>query len=195
MWRFFKKLHKGKDKRKQDEFLDSLYRILYRSIYPIILDHEKTIDLVQDSWEKIVRESGTLRDPDKLVPWVKKIAFYTSINWLKKNRLKEINELLTEDFSHFEGIHLTYKLEYSIEGEILYRELKYALLKAIESLPNHYKVVVILKYYYSLKDEEIGNAMGIPTGTVKSRLNKSKKLLYETLHHSNHESGGKIIEK
>lgn len=55
------------------------------------------------------------------------------------------------------------------------------LYKSIDRLPEKYRTVVIL-YYFSESDiQTTANALKIPPGTVKSRLNRARKLLKEML--------------
>jgi len=52
---------------------------------------------------------------------------------------------------------------------------------AIDALPPHYRVVVVLRDLEGLAYQEIAEVLSIPVGTVKSRLNFGKRLLKEKL--------------
>ena len=58
-----------------------------------------------------------------------------------------------------------------------------SLYEAIERLPEKYRLVVILFYFEDMDVAATAHAMGIPEGTVKSRLSKARKLLKEVLEH------------
>ena len=58
-----------------------------------------------------------------------------------------------------------------------------SLYEAIERLPEKYRLVVILFYFEDMDVAATADAMGIPEGTVKSRLSKARKLLKEVLEH------------
>ena len=58
-----------------------------------------------------------------------------------------------------------------------------SLYEAIERLPEKYRIVVILFYFEDMDVAATADAMGIPEGTVKSRLSKARKLLKEVLEH------------
>jgi RNA polymerase sigma-70 factor (ECF subfamily) len=53
--------------------------------------------------------------------------------------------------------------------------------RAIDALPPHYRVAVILRDLEGLSYQEIADILGIPLGTVKSRINFGKRLLREKL--------------
>ncbi len=70
---------------------------------------------------------------------------------------------------------------YSAEETILKRELEEQVKQAVRELNEKYRVVVYLYYTLQLSVEEISQAMGIPAGTVKSRLHKARTLLKKEL--------------
>jgi RNA polymerase sigma-70 factor (ECF subfamily) len=55
------------------------------------------------------------------------------------------------------------------------------ILEAIDSLGEKHRLVVILRYYAGLSNEEIARTLGIPSGTVRSRLHIARQRLRERL--------------
>jgi RNA polymerase sigma-70 factor (ECF subfamily) len=55
------------------------------------------------------------------------------------------------------------------------------ILEAIDSLGDKHRLVVILRYYTGLSNEEIAQALGIPSGTVRSRLHTARQRLKSLL--------------
>jgi RNA polymerase sigma-70 factor (ECF subfamily) len=53
--------------------------------------------------------------------------------------------------------------------------------KAVSSLPDASRAVLVLREYEDMSYQEIANALDIPVGTVMSRLNYARKLLKEKL--------------
>ena len=51
------------------------------------------------------------------------------------------------------------------------------IVRALQSLPVHLRVVVVLRYYADLSEREIATAIGRRPGTVKSRLHEARRLL------------------
>jgi RNA polymerase sigma-70 factor, ECF subfamily len=61
------------------------------------------------------------------------------------------------------------------------RERQRLIRGAIDALPPHYRVVVVLRDLEGVSYQEIADLLSIPVGTVKSRLNFGKHLLKEKL--------------
>jgi len=57
--------------------------------------------------------------------------------------------------------------------------------RALAELPGHYREVVVLRHYEGLKFREIGDVLGIPEGTVKSRMAEALEQLNRLLKHVN----------
>ena len=69
------------------------------------------------------------------------------------------------------------------DAQIEQRELAQAIREALLRLAPHYREVVVLRHYEQLKFEEIGVVLGIPAGTVKSRMSEALKQLNRFLKH------------
>jgi RNA polymerase sigma-70 factor (ECF subfamily) len=53
--------------------------------------------------------------------------------------------------------------------------------EAVRSLPSHLRETVVLRYYSEKSVDEISEIMGVPAGTIKSRLHHARKILNELL--------------
>lgn len=71
--------------------------------------------------------------------------------------------------------------EISPEDQMISGEERMLILEAVDGLPERYRLPVLLFYMEDLKISEISGVLGIPEGTVKSRLFKAKKMLKEKL--------------
>jgi RNA polymerase sigma-70 factor (ECF subfamily) len=58
-------------------------------------------------------------------------------------------------------------------------------------LPEHYRSVVVLRHYEDLKFREIADVLGIPEGTVKSRMSEALSLLAQALRSGSNDSARK----
>ena len=58
-----------------------------------------------------------------------------------------------------------------------------ALYAAIDQLPEKLRMTVILFYFRDMDIASVSEVLGLPSGTVKSRLHKARKLLKEVLNH------------
>ena len=67
------------------------------------------------------------------------------------------------------------------ERRVLQREWRTEMLEAIDALGEKHRVVVILRYYAGMSNEEIAETMGLPSGTVRSRLHTARERLKQVL--------------
>ena len=51
------------------------------------------------------------------------------------------------------------------------------LADAVETLPPHYRVMIILRHQQDLSYEEISDALDVPLGTVKARIHRAREML------------------
>ncbi|MGD8623748.1 MAG: sigma-70 family RNA polymerase sigma factor [Anaerolineae bacterium] len=70
---------------------------------------------------------------------------------------------------------------------LLQVEQRDEILEAIDSLGEKHRLVVILRYYAGLSNEEIAQTLNIPSGTVRSRLHVARRRLKETLEQKEEE--------
>ena len=69
----------------------------------------------------------------------------------------------------------------SIETEVLRAEDRRQVQRAVDALPEKYRMVVLLYYMEELSVAQIASLLHIPSGTVKSRLHQARKLLRQQL--------------
>ena len=69
----------------------------------------------------------------------------------------------------------------SIETEVLRAEERRQVQRAVDALPEKYRVVVLLYYMEELPLAQIASVLRVPEGTVKSRLYQARKLLRQQL--------------
>ena len=69
----------------------------------------------------------------------------------------------------------------SVEDAAIKNEKLQEVRLAVQNLPDKYRVVILMFYMEELSMEEIGEALSIPVGTVKSRLHKAKRMLQNKL--------------
>ena len=69
----------------------------------------------------------------------------------------------------------------SVEDTSIKNEKLQEVRRAVQSLPDKYRIVTLMFYMEELSMEEIGEALSIPVGTVKSRLHKAKRMLQNKL--------------
>jgi RNA polymerase sigma-70 factor (ECF subfamily) len=88
----------------------------------------------------------------------------------------------SEGFSLFERLHQPFLLWWgSTEQEFLDRLLREDLEKAVDALPEAFRVAVVMADVQGLSYQEIADGLGVPIGTVRSRLARGRSLLQKAL--------------
>jgi len=154
---------KGSDRafsRLIEEELTYMYRIS-KSILQREADVE---DAVQETVIKAWTQLRTLKDDRYFKTWLIRILINQCNEILRKQKRIVLTD---EDISSFE--------------EFIDSDERVALKDAINRLDNELRTVIILCYFEDLSYSEISYVLGIPEGTVKSRLSRAKNKLNNSL--------------
>jgi RNA polymerase sigma-70 factor (ECF subfamily) len=146
-------------------------------------------DLVAESVTRAWRARASLADGGAFRAWVFRILNNTFISERRKAQARPREELLVEDgdeeegaFSLFERLHQPFLLWFANpEQEFLDKLLREDLDRALAALPEHYRVVVVMADIEGLKYGEIAETLGVPVGTVRSRLARARGALQRML--------------
>ena len=166
------------------EHIDSLYSMAIR----LVFNKDEAEDLVQETYLKAYRFFDTFQKGTNIKAWLFKILRNTFINKYRKT-VKLPSEIFYEDVESVNS-NLSYKQE-SDSGELTdtleskYNELGSLMeddvKRAIDSLPIEYKEAILLSDVEELSYNDIAEITNVPIGTVKSRLNRGRKLLQKSL--------------
>ncbi len=121
-------------------------------------------DLVQDCIERALRRSATLQDPRRISAWLRSILHNLHIDELRRRR-DLANGI---DISEMENV-------LSIAPED--RGASIDFLRAFQGLSTEHKQILLLAGIEGLNYREIGEELGIPIGTVMSRLARGRERL------------------
>jgi len=158
--------------------LEKLYRDYYSSIFRFTYNYtrnrQEQEDLVQDIFYNIILSLKNFKNKSSLKTYIYAIARNVSCSFIKKNiKDRKVLETVTahsvENFE--EGVDKVYEMS---------EDVRY-FFSIINNLSEDHREVYYLYEIEGLKYEDIAKILDIPVGTVKSRLNRSKSLIYEQL--------------
>ncbi len=148
---------------------------LYFHIRKILIIHDDTKDVLQETFIKIYYNLDKFREESELFTWLYKIATNQALSFLKKQQRSYT----------FSAISYEDTLVNKLRGDEYFDgdELQLKLQKAILSLPPKQRLVFNMKYFDELKYEEMAEILNKSTGALKASyhhaVTKIKKFLDE----------------
>ena len=153
----------------RDAFSEVLARSLGRltaAARMILRDEYAAQDAVQDACIEAWRSLPGLRDPDRFEAWIRRLLVRACFKGSRRSRRVDAVE-----------IRLTPDHEQDNAGAERDLELRDQLDRALARLTSEQRAVVVLVHYLDLPLADAAQAMGIPLGTTKSRLNSARSAL------------------
>jgi RNA polymerase sigma-70 factor, ECF subfamily len=163
------------DRAKQgdDEAFDALARTVGDRCMAIACRILRDVDLAEDAVQAALvtawRDLRTLRDPDRFEPWLHRILTNACYAESRRGRrwLAQIRVLPVDESSH--------------TGDILTVDDRDQLERAMRRLTVEQRAVLVFHHYLDLSPHEVAQRLGIPIGTVKSRLHYAMSALRASL--------------
>ena len=162
-------------KKKAFEQVISYYsEKLYYQIRKMVISHDDTNDLLQNTFLKAWMNIGFFRGEARISTWLYKIAFNESVTFLNKQHAQ--NNISIDEADTF----LIEKLEGDeyFDGDALQLKLQ----KAILSLPDKQRAVFNLRYYDEMPYEEMSKITGTSVGALKASYHHAVKKIEEFLN-------------
>jgi RNA polymerase sigma-70 factor (ECF subfamily) len=151
-----------------------LHAPLYFYALKFIDDKEVAKDLVQDAFLSILNEKQN-NEIENLKAYLYRTVRNNCLNYLKHIQVKT-------EFEHKELQRKNREIQfYDSHLTLVEKELHLKLEKAIEALPEKYKVPFKLSRFEELKNSEIAKKLGVPVRTVETQIYRALKILREKL--------------
>lgn len=139
-------------------------------------------DLVQDTYAKAFTSFHQFEPGTNLKAWLYRILTTTFINnYRKDQRRPQISGAEIEDWQIAKASSHTSDQGKSAEDEVLENIADKDIKEALAAMPDEFRMAVYLSDVEGFAYKEIAEIIGIPTGTVMSRLHRGRKLLRASL--------------
>jgi RNA polymerase sigma-70 factor, ECF subfamily len=152
--------------------IDKYQKPVFNLIVKMVGDEDQAKDLTQDVFIKVYDKLGSFNFRNKFFSWVYRIAINDTINYLRSRKQFERLTVLNE-----------FNAEQPVKdyGE----EQRTKLHQALRELRADHRGIILLKYFFSLSYEDIGEVMSIQEKTVKARLFMAREKLRISLVDTN----------
>ncbi len=149
---------------------------MYNVGYRIVNNPEEAKDVLQEAFISAFNSLDTYRGEAAFGAWLKRIVVNKAINLVRRRRFERMPELTELDVKEEEPVDELAHFPFTVEK----------VRKAIEQLPDGYRVVLSLYLMEGYDHAEIAEILGISESTSKSQFNRSKKKLKEILETHEH---------
>jgi RNA polymerase sigma-70 factor, ECF subfamily len=139
-------------------FYQTNYGRLVVQVFAVTGDLQDAEDVVQEAFARAYLRWGRLRGYDLPAAWVRKVAFNLALQSLRRAR---------------RALRLSERLDLTLQAALATEHLEF--VDALRHLPLRHRQVLALRYLADLSVEEIARDLGLPVGTIKSRLARARK--------------------
>jgi RNA polymerase sigma-70 factor (ECF subfamily) len=165
-----------------DRLISKYQRRVYTFAYRLTGNAEDAADVAADVFVRLYTSLGSFRGNSSFVTWLYRVVTNIYLDSRKRKRIRQTQSL--DDVIELEEstVQRQYDDDSPTPQEIAEgRERTAALQKAIASLPEYQRVMIVMYHVDGMAYEEIAEALEMPIGTVKSRLNRARLALRRIL--------------
>jgi len=167
------------DEQAYVELVNRYRNRLMTFVYRFVNDMEKAEDIVQDTLMKLYTHGHYYSNIAKFSTWIYTIAGNFAKTELRRKKRHKVTNLSQMGFDDREYQLPSVEPETGETAQGHFAEKKIQM--AIQELPLHFRTVVILRDIQELSYEEISKIVDVPLGTVKSRINRARLQLQQSL--------------
>jgi RNA polymerase sigma-70 factor (ECF subfamily) len=152
---------------------------LYGTLVAVLGSVEDARDVAQEAFVSAFQKLHTFRGRSAFYSWLFRIAMNVAVSRKRKRTRPTVSIEAVRDLGGGEpsDMHPEVVPGYSLEAA----ERQTAVRAALAELPEEFRAVLVLKEMEDLKYEEIAEILGIPIGTVRSRIHRARAELREKL--------------
>ena len=148
-------------------------RRVFQIAFGILGNFADAEDVAQEAFLRAYKKFDSLREAEKFRAWVNRIVFRLALN-----RKRGYRRRLARDFAWHSAETIT-----TVDGarEAEQQVLLDRLRREIERLPERLRSVLLLSLVEEMDATDVGAVLGIPAGTVRSRLHAARKILLDVM--------------
>jgi len=152
---------------------------VYNLAYRMLKNREDAEDAAQEVFLKVFTYLRGFRGESSFATWLYRIATNGCINRIRRPKFLSFEELKKEFEDEEPSAEPPQLVDRSPLPEELaeQREIQQLLHRAIDELPDNYRLVITLRHLQGLSYKEIAETLDLPVGTVKTYLFRAKNIL------------------
>lgn len=163
------------DQNALNELFNAFYNDLYYFALKTVKDDDLALDITQEAFVEIINTLGNLKEPAAFVTWAKQITYHQCTRYFKKKK----DVIVSEDeeghtvFDNLEEENAEFIPEEALDKD----DFKKTILAILDELSEEQRSATMMYYFDEMSVKEIAEIQGVSEGTIKSRLNYSRKAI------------------
>jgi RNA polymerase sigma-70 factor (ECF subfamily) len=163
-----------------EPLVEKYKRKVFRLAYQVLRDQEEALDVAQEAFVKAFRALAAFKGDSAFYTWLFRITMNVALD-RKRQRATRVKSMGTGDVPPEEWERTAVSTDPDPEDVATGVERRERIRKGLDSLSEHHRAIIILSDIEGLQYREIAEVLGIPMGTVMSRLHHARKRLREVL--------------
>jgi RNA polymerase sigma-70 factor (ECF subfamily) len=179
---------RGGDRTALAELLEGYQHRLFNVALRMLGNHDDAAEVAQDAMLKIIEHIGDYHGDSAIGTWMTRIVMNVSISRLRQRKLRltvSLDAPGREAAGADQGTPLREQLAHQREPgpelSVQQREMGARLYAALRALDEEFRAVLVLRDIEELDYQQIGQALALPLGTVKSRLFRARLALRQIM--------------
>ena len=148
------------------------FALAFRVAFSVLRQRQDAEDVAQEAFVRARRRLADLRDREKFRGWLVRMVWRMALDRRRGEKRREAREQL---------VAIAAARQPTVEDDAIAREREAALWAAIDALPEKLRVAIVLSSIEGHDVKSVAGLLGVPEGTVKSRLFLARKQLEEAL--------------
>lgn len=172
---------KGGDQSAFEQLVLEHQNRVFTLAFRIVNDREEAADLAQEAFLKAWQGLPNFQGESSFSTWLHRLTTNLCIDWLRRQtRRREIEPVASLDDEE-SGWAEPADPGQDPQRQLERKELHRALARALQTLPDHHRQVLVMREVSGLSYQEMGQALDLDMGTVKSRIARARLALRKLL--------------
>jgi len=169
------------DERAHRELMRRYERPVFSVALRMLRQREDAEDVTQETFVRMFRALARYDPARPFSAWLFTITSRLAIDLLRRRKVRPVPLVRQEAGSSEEETVDVPDLSPGPDVRTQHEEEERRVQDLIDTLPPHYKIVVVLRHQQDLSYETIAEQLGLPLGTVKARIHRARALLAQRM--------------
>ena len=162
---------KSGNKKALGVLVERYKKLAYQTALGLVGNKDDAYDISQEAFLRVYRSAGTFDNNQPFLPWFYTIIANLSRTWLSRRSRRENRAVDLDDVSFL------MVADSNPEADYLKKEMIARLREALMKLSFEDREIITLQHFRGMSYDEIATLLGVPKGTVMSRLYYARKRL------------------